>query len=320
MKSIAAVLAIIAFAQAATASIAAEQQAFQDFVVKYKRSYDGALNFFKRFEIFQENYRFIQAHNAGDHSYTVGINQFADLTDKEFADQYLRLSPRPATDIATELVGKTAADFVDWRKQGAVLPVKDQASCGSCWAFSAVGALEGLHAISRGQLISLSEQQLVDCSGSYGNHGCNGGLMDNAFKYVMYSGICKGDDYTYTARDGSCKASMCQSAFKISGFKDVPARNEEALKAAIEQQPVSVAVRAGASAFRFYNGGVLDDSSCGTALDHGITAVGYDTTGAKPFYIVRNSWGASWGESGYIRMVIGKNQCGISQMSSYPTV
>jgi len=211
-----------------------------------------------------------------------------------------------------------APESVDWRQKGVVLPVKNQGQCGSCWAFSAVSALESLNAIKNGNLVSLSEQQLVDCAGAYGNEGCNGGLMDTAFAYVRDKGICASADYPYTARDGTCKESRCTAAFKISGYGQIPEGDEKLQLQAIANSPVSVSVEAGTFAFQFYSGGVLDDPSCGKRLDHGITAVGYDMTAPKPYYIVRNSWGSSWGELGYVRIVFGKGMCGIADDSSFP--
>jgi len=213
---------------------------------------------------------------------------------------------------------------VDWTTKGAVTAVKNQGQCGSCWAFSTTGSVEGVNAVNGKGLISLSEQQLVDCSGSYGNMGCNGGLMDYAFQYIIATGgLCTEAAYPYTAADGTCKSS-CTRTTKIAAFTDVAHDSDIALATAVAQQPVSVAIEADQSSFQFYSGGILT-AACGTALDHGVLAVGYGAQGSTLYWKVKNSWGASWGESGYIRLARGSQynggagQCGIYSEPSYPT-
>ena len=193
--------------------------------------------------------------------------------------------------------------------------------CGSCWAFSTTGAVEGAYFVAQNKLLSFSEQQLVSCDHN-GDQGCNGGLMDNAFEYIEKSGISLESEYPYTSGGGvtgSCITSMVKPVAIITGFKDVPSRDEKALLAAIEKQPVSVAIEADKSAFQLYKSGVLDSTACGTQLDHGVLAVGYGTDAGTDYYKVKNSWGATWGENGYLRMVRDKNMCGIAMQPSYPT-
>lgn len=172
-----------------------------------------------------------------------------------------------------------------------------------------------------GQLISLSEEDLVQCDKG-ADQGCQGGLMDHAFGWVKANGICAEEDYPYTSGGGvrgACRTPACTPVVTVSGHEDVPSNDEDALKAAVSKQTVSVAIEADKSAFQLYAGGVLDSAGCGKQLDHGVLLVGYGSDGGKDFWKVKNSWGPSWGEQGYIRMVRGKNMCGIAMQASYPT-
>lgn len=259
------------------------------------------------------------------------MNRFADLTNDEYRSKYLgvkpgearrRLSTPKKSDRYVPVSGEALPDSIDWREKGAVVGVKDQGSCGSCWAFSAIAAVEGVNQIVTGDLISLSEQELVDCDTSY-NEGCNGGLMDYAFEFIINNGgIDTDEDYPYTARDGKCDSYRKNAkVVSIDDYEDVPAYSEVALQKAVTNQPVSVAIEAGGMTFQFYDSGIFT-GRCGTALDHGVTAVGYGTENGKDYWIVKNSWGKSWGESGYIRMerntVASSGKCGIAIEPSYP--
>jgi len=209
---------------------------------------------------------------------------------------------------------------IDWTSHSppVVTPIKDQAQCGSCWAFSATGSMESAWALSGKKLVSLSEQQLVDCSTAQGDQGCNGGLMDNAFTYVIaQKGICSEDAYPYTATDGQCKDTTCTSVASITAFTDVAQGDEDALYKALVNQPVSVAVDA--SSWQSYSGGIMSDCTF-QQLDHGVLLVGADTDEtAGDFWRVKNSWGTGWGEDGFIRVTKGTGQCGIANAASTPT-
>jgi len=293
------------------------------------KNYDADA-FFYRFNVWKANLDMIYLHNVGNHSYSMAMNSFGDLTSEEFIAThtgyknihmgYLRgLNAPDENEMNVEL-----ATSIDWRTDGAVTPVKDQGQCGSCWAFSATGSTEGANFIAKGKLVSLSEQQLMDCSGAEGNNGCDGGFMDYAFEYIIDYGITTEANYPYRAVDGTCKKGMTV-AVSISGYHDVTANNNAALKTALNVGPVSIAIEADQSGFQFYSKGVFS-GSCGANLDHGVLAVGYGTDAGTPYYIVKNSWGASWGESGYIRLVDsptkngGAGQCGMLSVPSYPVV
>jgi C1A family cysteine protease len=215
----------------------------------------------------------------------------------------------------------TQAGPIDWRTKGAVTPIKNQGQCGSCWAFSTIAATEGAWVQAKGKLLSFSEQQLVDCSTSYGNHGCNGGLMDYGFKYIKDHGIELESQYPYTARDGRCKASGSPSG-TISGFTDVQRNSESALAAALAQRVVSVAVDA--NNWSFYSSGVMKHTKCGTRLDHGVTLVGWANDSNGSYWIIKNSWGTRWGNQGYIWLEKGISKssgtCGICMAASWPSV
>jgi cathepsin L len=311
--------AVILGAAAASALVEeATQQEFFSFVKTYNKQYPTE-DVFDRYNTFKANLELINAHNNGSSGWKMGVNQFADLSPAEFKKLYLGLRPRDNSYIRSQNVeelGPAASNDVDWVSRGAVTPVKDQQQCGSCWAFSTTGSVEGAVFLATGQLTSLSEQQLVDCAGSAGNQGCNGGLMDDAFNWIISNqGIGSESSYPYTARDGTCK--RVPSVSTIKGMKDVAQGSEAALMTALNQQPVSIAIEADQSGFQFYKSGVFK-GPCGQQLDHGVLLVGAGTDSGVDYWRVKNSWGASWGDNGYIRMIRGQNMCGLANMASYP--
>jgi cathepsin L len=298
---------------------------FSTFKRQYKKAYFDQHDEEYRKNIFIQNLRKIRSHNeAKSHKYTLAMNSFGDMTFEEFHSshtgflgvrhQYLR--SRNIADLSHVQV----ADSVDWQTAGAVTPVKNQGQCGSCWAFSSTGSIEGAWFIAKNQLVSLSEQQLMDCSKSQGDNSCEGGLMDYAFEYVISNGgLCTEDSYPYKEADeDNCNSKSCTFGASISAYSDV-GTSEDALKAAVTQQPVSVAIEADQEAFQFYSSGVLT-GTCGTQLDHGVLAVGYGTLDGTDYWKVKNSWGGDWGLNGFVLIERGSDECGIHDAASFPTI
>ena len=301
---------------------------FTSFQERFSKLYSSMEEVEYRFSVFRQNLVTILTHNADlSQNFTMGVNQFTDLTQDEFRDQYTGLKAEVGSYGCKTFSSSAlnAPSSIDWRSKNAVTSVKDQGQCGSCWTFSATGAIEGAWAISKGQLVDFSEQELVDCATgiSYGSHGCSGGQMQGAFKFVIEHGQCSLASYPYTAKDGTCKS--CSAVAHISSCSDVKPNDQVSLKAAVAQQPVAVAISADTMIFQSYSSGVITSANCYTSLNHGVLAVGYGTENGQDYWLVKNSWGTSWGNNGYVKIAKSSSTndagvCGIAMDPSFPTV
>lgn len=295
-----------------------EHAEFKSYISKFSKSYsdsDHAL----RFSIFRQNAAYVRKINSLNTSFTLALNKFADLSVEEFQSKYLGTKVSQGLRSESKKVHQIFPTSKDWVSLGHVSPVKDQGYCGSCWAFSAVGALESIYSIKKNKMLDLSEQQLVDCSKPYGNMGCDGGIMDSAFDYIKAKGIVKESKYPYKAVDGKC--STTKTSFPttyVSGYTWVKANDYNALASALNLQPVAVAVDA--TNWSLYSSGVFTSDWCENNLNHGVLAVGYSLDDG--YFNIKNSWGQDWGENGFIRLSITPDEgtCGVQMYCLYPNL
>ncbi|XP_006631511.2 cathepsin L.1 [Lepisosteus oculatus] len=319
-----------------SASLSLEDLEFHAWKLKYGKSYSSHAEEARRKGTWLSNRKQAIVHNMladqGIKSYRLGMTFFADMDNEEYRRVAFRgclgrfntTKARHGSTYLRQAGGANLPDSVDWTAKGYVTEVKDQKDCGSCWAFSTTGSLEGQNFRKTGKLVSLSEQQLVDCSTDYGNYGCGGGLMDQAFQYVIDNGgIDTEESYPYEAVDGLCRYKPSSVGATCSGYSDITSADESALQEAVATVgPVSVAIDAGHVSFQLYESGIYNEPECSSSdLDHGVLAVGYGSSNGMDYWLVKNSWGLSWGDGGYIRMSRNKNnQCGIATAASYPLV
>jgi len=298
------------------------EEEWAKFKVKHEKLYSSEEEDGTRCEIWKKNLAKVEKHNSENHTFTMAVNKFSDWTTEEF-NRILGFRPPVGrkTTKGRRFQNKENPDVVDFREDGLVTEVKNQGDCGSCWAFSATGAMEGAWAKSKGELVSLSEQQLLDCvEGS----DCDGGFENDAFRYVIENGIQSEESYEYRGVEGQCQADDSEFVAHFSEFEEVDA-DESQIEAALVEvgHPIAVAVLVNENMFN-YQSGIFDDPSCRVdeidELNHAVLIVGFDKSGPEPFWIVKNSWSTGWGEEGFIKMKMGVNICGINKAASFPIV
>ena len=315
MKTIFFVLFAVAF------SISLRDSEFSAFKAEYGKHYSSPEEQRYRMSVFNMNLNKIEAHNAKKLPWTMGVNKFADITEEEFAFKFCGCAkdPKQRSGIMKPIFGD-APESVDWREKGAVTPVKDQRSCGSCWAFSTTGTVEGAYFIHSGKLVSLSEQQLVDCAKEpkYQAKGCSGGWPWSVMDYVSDHGLCTEEDYPYKGVDQDCHEDVCTVAVKSASKVLLPQQDEVSLANAVALTPVSVVLDA--NQFQFYKQGIIN--RCSENINHAVLAVGYGEEEGMKYWLIKNSWGGDWGERGYVRIekdAGGMGRCAITYSSVYPT-
>lgn len=297
---------------------------FQTFMKENEKKYSTIEEFKNRFQIFRQNYKKVEMHQQymlrGNGSYDLGITKFFDLTPSEFARNYLTLEishlrrlKSQAKSLKPTYKSGPAPEAHDWRDHNAVSPVKNQGMCGSCWAFSAIGNIESQYALKTGNIVQFSEQQLVDCDKV--DQGCNGGLMEDAFKHLQSTGVMTEQSYPYSGKDGQCNFDASQVKAQVTGYHYASSQDENQIKQLLfENGPFAIAINA--TPLQFYIFGIFNPWAewiCNPKeLNHGVLLVGYGVSGSTPYWIVKNSWGSFWGEHGYFRIIAGKGACGVN--------
>ncbi|KAM9948884.1 hypothetical protein ACTFIT_010084 [Dictyostelium discoideum] len=315
------------------------RDAFTDWMISNQKSYSSS-EFITRYNIFKTNFDYIEEWNSKGSETVLGLNKMADITNEEYRSLYLGKPFDASSLIGTKeeiLFSNKFSSTVDWRKKGAVTHVKNQQSCSGCWSFSATGATEGAHKLANNgtnELVSLSEQNLIDCSTPFGNTGCNGGVITYAFEYIISNGgIDTEKSYPFEGTDGTCRYKSENSGATISSYVNVTFGSESSLESAVNVNPVACSIDASHSSFLFYKSGIYFEPACSrTNLDHGVLVVGYGTENSQSqdsssepnhsnYWIAKNSWGNDWGINGYILMSKDRdNMCGISTLASFPIV
>ncbi|XP_033981262.1 cathepsin S, ortholog 1 [Trematomus bernacchii] len=315
-----------------THSSSALNKVWEEWQIEHRKVYDNKTEMEFRRAVWEKNMLLVLRHNqeasAGNHSFTMGLNHLSDMTAEEVNEKLNGLRLEESADFRNvtlkEPRGSATPQSVDWRKHGLVSPVQNQGMCGSCWAFSSLGALEGQMKRRTGVLVPLSPQNLVDCSTSDGNHGCRGGYISKSFSYVIRNrGVDSEKFYPYEHQNGKCRYSVRGKAGYCSDFHILPGGDEGALQAAVASEgPVAVALNAMLKSFHLYRGGLYNVPNCNPKfINHAVLVVGYGTDAGQDFWLVKNSWGTAWGEEGFIRIARNKNNlCGIASFAVYPTL
>ena len=299
------------------------------YVAQWGKSHIDVHDFNARLQNFIATHQFIEEVNEAGKNWIAGHNQFSDWHHAEYKQMLGYVKGEGVASPKVQIFEETNALEVNWVDAGAVTPVKNQGSCGSCWAFSTTGSLEGAHFVATGELLSFSEQQLVSCAGlNYGNYGCYGGLASQAYNY--YEAGHKAElESVYPYASGTGQMFTCTydesstTSVSVADYTAVTADSPSQMKAALVQQPLAVAIEADQMVFQTYSSGVLtSDAGCGYNLDHAVLAVGYGTdSSGQDYWLIKNSWDTTWGDQGYIKLGMDstKGACGVQMEPEFPT-